>query len=290
MHELLRRLPEEAVVLDLGCGRGTFDRAGRQFKIVGVDLEPFQRSDFVQADASKLPFITKCFDVVISNHSLEHIENFPSALEEIGRVLKSSGSLYIAVPDATTITDRLYRWLSRGGGHVNQFSSAEELASQVGRATGLRHWATRTLCTSLSFLNRTNCRTRPPRRLLLLGGGAQTSLLLFTYVFRLLDRLFGTRLSVYGWALYFGNVGTEVDYRAWTNVCVLCGAGHPSGWLVQENRVMRRGFISLYRCPNCGTVNIFTEDKHYRHFRGHKPTEEPRKGTPGRGPEAAVKP
>jgi SAM-dependent methyltransferase len=274
MHELLGCLPEEAVVLDLGCGRGTFDCAGRQFTIIGVDLDPLKTSDFVQADASKLPFIAKCFDVVISNHSIEHIDNFSGALEEIGRVLKSSGSLYIAVPDATTITDRLYRWLARGGGHVNQFSSAEELALQVERATGLKHRATRTLCTSLSFLNRANCCTRPPRRLLLLGSGTQTSLLLFTYVFRLLDRLFGTRLSVYGWALYFGNVGTEVDSSAWTNVCVLCGAGHRSDWLAQENRVMHHGFISSYRCPSCGSVNIFTDDKHYWHFRGHKFTRD----------------
>ena len=270
MHELLRPLPEGAVVLDLGCGRGTFERAGRQFKIVGVDLEPLKTSDFVQADASRLPFITNCFDVVISNNSLEHIENLAGALEEIGRVLKSSGSLYIAVPDATTITDRLYRWLSRGGGHVNPFLSAEKLALQIERATGLRHRVTRTLCTSLSFLNRANRRTRPPKRLLLLGGGTQTSLLLFTYVFRLLDRLLGTRLSVYGWAFYFGNLASEVDSSAWTNVCVLCGAGHPSGWLVQENRVIHRGFLSSYRCPNCGTVNIFTDDKQYRHFRSHK--------------------
>lgn len=259
MNELLSVLSEAAVVLDLGCRAGSFHSDAGKFTVVRLDLEPgsLKASNFVQADAARLPFAANCFDLVVSNHSLEHIENLASSLEEIGRVLKSKGSLYIAVPDATTITDRLYRWLARGGGHVNQFSSARELALKIQRATGLRHTATRTLCTSLSFLNRRNHRTRAPRRLLLLGGGTQTSLLLLTYLFRLLDRFLGTRLSVYGWALYFGNSEAIVDRNAWTNVCILCGAGHPSDQL----RV-----IFTYRCPDCGTLNLFTNDRHYRHF------------------------
>jgi SAM-dependent methyltransferase len=268
MHELLQPLPDDAVVLDLGCGKGTFDSAGLHFRIVGVDLEPLQTSDFVQAEASRLPFTGKCFDVVISNHSLEHIEDLPGALEEIRRVVKSSGSLYIAVPDASTITDKLYRWLARGGGHVNHFSSAEELALLVERETGLKHRGTRTLCTSLSFLNRIRNRSWPRKRLLFLGGGTQTSLLLLNYVFRLSDRLFGTRLSVYGWALYFGNIAEEIDCRAWTNVCILCGAGYSSEWLAWEKLVVRRGLISSYQCPSCGTTNVFTDDKNYRHLQG----------------------
>jgi len=185
MNELLRDLAPGSIVLDLGCGAGSFDSAG-EFSTVRVDLEPstVRVSNFAQADAARLPFRADCFDVVVSNHSLEHLENLASALEEIGRVLKSTGALYVAVPDATTITDRLYRWLARGGGHVNQFSSARELALKIERATGLRHKTTRTLCTSLSFLNRRNHRV--PRRLLLLGGGTEASLRLLTYVFRLL--------------------------------------------------------------------------------------------------------
>ena len=267
MHELLQPLPDGALVLDLGCGRGTFDSAKSRFRVVGVDLEPLKTFNFVQAEASQLPFTSKCFDVVISNHSLEHFERLPGVLGEIARVIKPEGSLYVAVPDATTITDRLYRWLAHGGGHVNQFSSAEELACQIERETGLKHRATRTLCTSLSFLNRGRNRNWP-RRCYLVGGGTETSLLLLNYLFRLADRLFGTRLSVYGWAFYFGNIEEEIECRAWTNVCILCGAGYSSEWLGAENLIVHRSFISSYRCPACGTRNIFTDDQHYRHFDG----------------------
>ena len=261
MHELLRALPPGAVVLDLGCGAGSFDSAGRQFTAVRLDLEAKSGrvSNFVQADAARLPFGAGCFDLVVSNHSLEHVDNLASALEEIGRVLKSGGSLYVGVPDAATVTDRLYRWLARGGGHVNQFSSARELALKIERATGLRHAATRTLCTSLSFLNRSNHRV--PRRVLLLGGGTAASLRLLSYAFRLLDRFFGTRTSVYGWAFYFGNNCGTIDRNPWTNVCIFCGAGHPSGWLLNDRRVVRHWLIPAYRCPSCGTVNLFTNDR-----------------------------
>lgn len=271
MNELVRGLPQRAVVLDLGCGSGSLDWAGSQFTVVRVDLEFFKAFNFVQADAANLPFTADCFDVVISNHSLEHVENLAISLAEIGRVLKSTGCLYIAVPDATTITDRLYRWLARGGGHVNQFSSPEQLTLMVEQATGLKHKLTRTLCTSLSFLNRNNRRTRAPRRLLLIGGGTEISLLLFNYFFRLLDRTFGSRMSVYGWAFYFGNIEATIDRNAWTNVCIRCGAGHPSDWLIHECKVVRYWLISVYWCPNCGTMNLFTKDNHFLHFRNTDP-------------------
>jgi SAM-dependent methyltransferase len=262
MNELLRDLPPEAVVLDLGCGAGSFDSAAIQFTVVRLDLEPSSArvSNFVQADAARLPFPGGCFDVVISNHSLEHVENLSGTLEEIGRVLKPTGLLYVAVPDATTITDRLYRWLAHGGGHVNPFSSAHELIVKIEHATGKKHAATRTLCSSLSFLNR---RSHPlPRRMLLVGGGTETSLRFWNYLFRLLDRFFGTRFSIYGWALYFGNIKSTIERDTWTNVCIFCGAGHPSVWLLHWKLVSQR-FIPTYHCPSCGTPNLFTDDRHY---------------------------
>jgi len=265
MDELLRGLPDHSLVLDLGCGSGTFAHAGWNFTVVGVDLEPGRKANFVQADAAKLPFLDKTFDAVISNNSLEHVIDYLDALSEIGRVLKPNGSIYIAVPDATTITDKIYRSLARGGGHVNQFSSAKQLAAQVEHATGLHLVTTRKLCSSFSFLNRANRRSPAPMRLLLLGGGTQISLLLWNGFLKLIDYLFQSRLSIYGWALFFGHIEEKFDSDAWTNVCVLCGAGHSSDWLT-ESKLVQQKLLSFYRCPNCETLNLFTDDKHYRHF------------------------
>src|SRR6185437_15783196 len=98
---------------------------------------------------------------------------------------------YVAVPDASTHCDKLYRWLSRGGGHVNAFTSSKELATKIERATGLQHRATKTLHTSLSFLNRRNSPRPLPRRLVLVGGGYEWSLFLIAWISRMLDRNFG---------------------------------------------------------------------------------------------------
>jgi methyltransferase family protein len=268
MHELLRALSPGAFVLDLGCAGGSFRTDAYPITVVRVDLESASPavSNFAHADAARLPFRDHCFDLIVSNHSLEHFENLAGALAEIGRVAKPSAALYVSVPDATTVSDRLYRWLARGGGHVNPFSNAQELALHIQNATGFKHVATRILCTSLSFLNRKNSPARRPRRLLLLGDGTEASLHFISYLSRWSDRFLRTRLSVYGWALYFGNVRVPIDCHPWTNVCVCCGSGHSSDWLVQQGGfVQRRLFFWFYSCPSCGTRNLFADDNLFRY-------------------------
>jgi len=261
VHEILENLGPGQRVLDLGSGAGSFDSSGGKYIAIRADLDrpPTPAANFAQADAARLPFPDRAFDAVVSNHSLEHFHNLAGSLSEIRRVLKPAGALYIAVPDASTFCDRLYRWLARGGGHLNAFTSSSELAAMIESATCLPHIATRTLLTSLSYLNRKNFRERSPRRLLLMGNGSELSLHLFTYFARLSDRLFGTRLRVYGWALYFGHVAAPVNTDVWTNVCIRCGSGAPSEWLRQLKLVRTRFLLPVYRCAACGTANLFSD-------------------------------
>jgi len=260
VHEILRRLPPGAYVLDLGSRTGSFPRGGLNGTAVCVDAEiPADRPPlFVAARAEALPFRDRQFTAVISNHSLEHFDGLDESLHEIGRVMAPDGFLYIAVPDSSTITDRIYRLLARGGGHVNAFTSASKLAARVQQRTGLAHAGTRVLCTSLSFLNRANIQGPPQRLLLLFGNGAEPLLRVLTYGFRLVDRILRTRTCVYGWALYFGR-GLEIETETWTNVCVRCGSAHASDWLRQKQLVSGRA----YRCPRCGAKNYFTPDQAY---------------------------
>jgi len=262
MHEILRHLPQDARVLDLGSRGGSFDASVYPIRAVRVDLEipgAGSPSDFVQADASSLPFQDASFDAVISNHSLEHFEQLQPALQELGRVLRPNGSIFIAVPDASTFADWLYRWLARGGGHVNAFRSRAELIALVEGYTGLRFAGGRTLMTSLSVLNIKNRTGRAPRKLLLLGGGRESHLILWSVITRLSDLWFKTRLSVYGWALYFGTLHEVLDTSTWWNVCVRCGSGCAAGTLERLGAVNGR-LIRRYACPTCGAPNIFTRD------------------------------
>lgn len=110
MHEILRDLPDDALVLDLGCARGSFARDSTRATIVRFDREiavPLDGEIVVQGDAGHLPFQTGSVHAIIANHSLEHFEDLQGCLREIGRVIRSDGALFVSVPDATTFTDRL---------------------------------------------------------------------------------------------------------------------------------------------------------------------------------------
>jgi len=216
--------------------------------------------DFTQCSARALPFASQSFQAIVLNHSLEHFENLPQCITEIARVLAPGAFLYIAIPDASTLTDRLYRWLAKGGGHVNLFTDETVVTRMIIEATGLSHAGTRVLYSSLSFMNKAN-QVTPPRKLLLVGNGNERILRAANWVLRLIDRWFHCRTSVYGWAFYFGE-SLRPDLTPWTNVCVRCGSGHSSGLLVMSGRVRaRRVLPSRYTCPQCGAHNYFTDHK-----------------------------
>ncbi len=262
MDHLIRSLPPASRILDLGCGQGSFATSRTDLHVVRLDLEirPNRRpGDSVCADSARLPFRSATFDLIVSNHSLEHFPRLEPTLCEIARVVKSAGALYIAVPDASTLTDRIYRWLGRGGGHVNPFRSPRDVIAPVERITRLPHRATRTLFSSLSFLNARNFTAPPPRRIALFAYGNERFLAVFTWFLRLIDRAFGTRLSHYGWAFYFGSVDTPKVLEPWINVCVRCGGAHSQDFLRRTGAIRSiPGIFDRYLCPVCQAPNRLT--------------------------------
>ncbi len=266
MDEILRNLRGRARVLDLGSLTGSFRADTYPSAIVArLDLEPPPPGSwegFVQADAARLPFPDRCFDAVIANHSLEHIHGLRDALAEIGRVVRPEGSLFVAVPDASTFSDRLFRWIYQAdSGHINPFRSADALAAEITRRTSLQLAGARALYSSFEYLNRYYFGPRTSWRLWLVGNGNRRCIMALSYAVRLFDRLFHTRASAYGWAFYFGNIGEKIDPAAWSNVCVGCGSGFPAAWLIANNRVGRHFlFLRSYICPYCNSRNLFTSD------------------------------
>ena len=230
MEEILRHLHPGERVLDLGSQNGSFSASACAVGvlIVRTDLDrpASPASDgtaFVQADAAQLPFRTGAFDAVISNHSLEHMVELDAVLGELGRVMNSTAALYVAVPDASTWSDRIYRFIGKGGGHVNAFYSADALSSRITASTGLPLRATRLLHTGWSFLRKRS--SRSPRRLWLFGGGYPPLVRAINRFTRELDKNFGFRASIYGWALWFGSPGEGIDTSPRPFVCSNCGAG-----------------------------------------------------------------
>jgi SAM-dependent methyltransferase len=266
MHEILQSLPVGAVVLDLGCRSGSFVPSNG-FSTIRLDIERPQVTVGVmgvQADAARIPFRDRTFDAVISNHSLEHIEALEEALQEIGRVLRPSGALYVAVPDATTVTDRLYRWMARGGGHVNGFNSVTQVAALIERTVRLPFVGGHTLFSSLSFLHRRSRPARTSRKIWLFFNGTEWCLRVVTAALRLLDITLGTRTSVYGWALYFGTIKAPIQERSWSNVCVGCGSGYDDEWLLAFDCVKRGLLWRTFSCPACGSRSPFFPQRLFR--------------------------
>jgi len=201
MIHLLSRLPAGARVLDLGAAAGSFAAVRPDICVVRLDLKfdvTGAAGYLVRGDAARLPFADSVFELVVSNHSLEHFVELEAVLREIGRVAKPGAGLYVAVPDAGTFTDRVYRWIGRGGGHVNPFRKPEEIVAPIERLTGLAHRATRDLYSSLSFLNNHNVRGWGPKRLLLFARGDERFLAVLLWSLRTADRVFGTGWSRYG--------------------------------------------------------------------------------------------
>jgi len=251
MHEILRAARAGDRILDLGAQFGSFPASDTDAKVVRLDLDPRSGKGglLVRGRAEALPFRDDAFSAVISNHSLEHFDRLEESLSEIARTLEPDGALYAAVPDSTTLSDRLYRWLGRGGGHVNPFPSLGGFHRRVSEATGLAYRGGRTLFASWSFLNRKNSPGRVQRKLYLLGGGWEWSVRWWSLLARKIDRAAGTRLAIYGWACYFGG-SPEPEKGEWRNVCIRCGAGRPADQISRGR----------YRCADCGAWNLFSDD------------------------------
>jgi ubiquinone/menaquinone biosynthesis C-methylase UbiE len=129
----LLKLPEDANILELGCGpgylwkenssriptgwritlsdlsSGMLDAAWRNLVVTG---RAFQ---FKEIDAQSIPFEEGTFDAVIANHMLYHVPDRPKAMAEIKRVLKPGGTL-IATTVGENHMKQMNDWLSQASG------------------------------------------------------------------------------------------------------------------------------------------------------------------------------
>jgi ubiquinone/menaquinone biosynthesis C-methylase UbiE len=110
---LLKVAPAEALILEVGCGRGDLwrqnaDRIPVGWKITLSDLSAGMLEDcqrhlgdnlskhfaFEVINVEDIPYPDQTFDIVIANYMLYHVPDLPKALSEIRRVLKPDGMLF----------------------------------------------------------------------------------------------------------------------------------------------------------------------------------------------------
>jgi SAM-dependent methyltransferase len=110
-----------AKVLEIGTGTGVIpaevaERVGPAGRVVSVDTVDTRLLrdgyDFVRVGGVRLPFAGKAFDVVISNHAIEHVggpETQQLHLDEISRVLRPDGVGYLATPGRWALLEPHFR-------------------------------------------------------------------------------------------------------------------------------------------------------------------------------------
>lgn len=112
---------ERLQLLEIGCGSGGISHYFATHPklpcdVTAVDVQDNRQvSDgyiYLPVQGVELPFARECFDVVISNHVIEHVgdvSNQLQHLQEIGRVLKPGGIAYLAAPNRWMLTEPHYQ-------------------------------------------------------------------------------------------------------------------------------------------------------------------------------------
>lgn len=113
-----------AKLLDIGTGAGYIAHhlSPHVASVTSIDVvDERQVTDgykFVVVQTEAMPFEDDCFDVVVSNHVIEHVPDQALHVSEIMRVLKPGGIAYFATPNRLWLIDPHYRlpfinWLPR---------------------------------------------------------------------------------------------------------------------------------------------------------------------------------
>lgn len=139
-------------VLDVGCAYGLMlQRFPDSFQKFGVDVSEYAvlaakkrlpSAIFrIRSAEEKLPFEKDFFDIILFNDVIEHLENPKVALENICRVLKKGGILYITTPNLNIVRKNIFRYADKKEHHISLFSHSDlvSLLDSIGFKI-VEHW------------------------------------------------------------------------------------------------------------------------------------------------------
>ncbi len=108
---------DDARILDVGCGIGTYVRRFRRYSddVHGIEVEPervaqasAELPNIVTAVGEALPYPDDNFDLVFSNEVIEHVDDDRATAAEMVRVAKPGGTIVVFAPN------RLYPFETHG--------------------------------------------------------------------------------------------------------------------------------------------------------------------------------
>ena len=107
IYDTLSRLVRSHHILDIGCGHASLLERLRVLPhtLVGIDLSPVRilrnrptLDALYLGLAEHMPFPNNSADIVIATEILEHVINVETVINEIHRILKPLGRLFVQVP------------------------------------------------------------------------------------------------------------------------------------------------------------------------------------------------
>jgi len=118
------RIPPGSAVVDAGCGLGYGAEmlAASRHTVIGVDVNDdvireaaatYPAARFVAADVLSLPFRDATFDAAVCFEVIEHVRDPRLLVDELARVLRPGGLLFISTPNA-----RMERLHARSEGYA----------------------------------------------------------------------------------------------------------------------------------------------------------------------------
>jgi SAM-dependent methyltransferase len=124
---------EQPSLLDVGCATGALLAYLRKrgWRVTGVEISPGAQygKDVRKLDIRSLPleenkFSDNSFDIVLASHLIEHLNDPFSFLNEVHRILKENGYVFITTPNISGFQARLFggRWRSAIFDHLYLFS------------------------------------------------------------------------------------------------------------------------------------------------------------------------
>lgn len=117
----LEQRSEPIRLLEIGTGSGGISHYFATHPELTIEVDSVDVCDvrtihegyrFQQVDGTRLPFETESFDVVLTNHVIEHVGDVEAQLDhlqEVRRVLKHGGTGYLAVPNRWMLVEPHYK-------------------------------------------------------------------------------------------------------------------------------------------------------------------------------------
>jgi SAM-dependent methyltransferase len=106
-------------ILDIGCGSGQFLYKMKQngWEVYGVEVSAsaanlgneLEQLNIHVGDLTTTKYESGYFDYIRLNHSFEHIGNPHEVLDEINRIIKPNGKLFIGVPNIDSFNAKLFK-------------------------------------------------------------------------------------------------------------------------------------------------------------------------------------